>query len=179
MKRQRNFLSRVSVFFMLLVFTLTTSAQEFNKTVFDEKNRQDILIGYCDRSGLMQGNFGMYYAEEYENYLFEPEVIDRLKIQTFEGITFHIVLGTWCGDSKEQVPRFIKLLDSLHYDVDEVTFIGVDRARTAGDISVEEFNIARVPTFIVYQYGEEIGRIIETPEVSLEEDLEKIILDNK
>jgi hypothetical protein len=35
--------------------------------------------------------------------------------------------------------------------------------------------IERVPTFIVYGDGREIGRIVETPEGSLEEHLVKIL----
>jgi len=40
---------------------------------------------------------------------------------------------------------------------------------------IDNLDIKRVPTFIIYENGEEIGRIIETPKKSLEKDLEKIV----
>jgi hypothetical protein len=40
---------------------------------------------------------------------------------------------------------------------------------------VADLNIERVPTFIIMNEGIEIGRIIETPEETLEADLLKIL----
>lgn len=40
---------------------------------------------------------------------------------------------------------------------------------------IQDQHIERVPTFIVYADGRELGRIVETPEGSLEEHLVKIL----
>jgi uncharacterized protein (DUF1015 family) len=51
----------------------------------------------------------------------------------------------------------------------------VDRTKTVEKMELE---IEKVPTFIVYRNGEEIGRIIETPIKSMEEDLYEILKNN-
>lgn len=158
----------------VIVMSLNCIAQDLNKTVFDEKSQANILIGYCDRSGLMTGDFGLSFTEEHTAYRPNDSVLNALKYK-LDDISFTIVLGAWCGDSKEQVPRFIKLLDCLKYDLSKAAFIAVDRAKTAGNIPLAELKIEKVPTFIVIKSGAEIGRITETPEASLEKDLLKII----
>jgi hypothetical protein len=40
---------------------------------------------------------------------------------------------------------------------------------------VEELKVERVPTFIFYRDGKEIGRIIENPKTSLIEDFLEIV----
>ena len=90
-------------------------------------------------------------------------------------IRITIVFGAWCGDSKEQVPRFLKVLDFLKYNVDYISLIAVDRSKTAGDVPTADLKIEKVPTFIMMREGREIGRIVETPAVTLEKDLLDII----
>jgi hypothetical protein len=149
-------------------------SQEFNSMIFDEKSETEILYGYCDRSGLMSGEFGNHYSPEWKEYMPDNDVLNNLKY-TLDDMNFILVLGAWCGDSKEQVPRFVKLLDCLKYDVQRVLFIAVDRNKSAGGIAVGAYNIERVPTIIVVKNDVEIGRITETPEETLEKDLLKII----
>ncbi|MBI9035345.1 MAG: hypothetical protein JEZ03_12835, partial [Bacteroidales bacterium] len=45
----------------------------------------------------------------------------------------------------------------------------------AGDVDLGSFDVQRVPTFILTKENIEVGRIIETPELSLEEDLLQIL----
>jgi len=81
------------------------------------------------------------------------------------------VLGTWCSDSQEQVPGFFKVLDKIRFDKKNVQMIAVDSAKEAGIIDLVNYNIQKVPTFIIYRKGREIGRIIEKPYMTLEKDL--------
>jgi hypothetical protein len=55
--------------------------------------------------------------------------------------------------------------------------VAVDREKKGGEFCLADFEINLVPTFIFTQQGNEIGRIIETPVVSLEQDLLNIIQD--
>lgn len=84
-------------------------------------------------------------------------------------------MGTWCSDSREQIPAFYKILDELNYPSDKVTLICVDRKKKGLSNEADGLNIELVPTIIFYRNGEEIGRIIETPQESLEKDLLGII----
>jgi hypothetical protein len=92
-----------------------------------------------------------------------------------KGITVTIVMGTWCSDSKEQVPRFMRLFDDLEHSFATPAFICVDRDKKAGDVSLEGMDIIKVPTFIVYYQGMEIGRIVETPKTTMDQDFLDIL----
>jgi hypothetical protein len=163
----------ILIAFCLLVCT-NTFAQNMNKQVLDEKSQTQILIGYCDRAGLMTGDFGNAYNTEWNSYVPNNDVLNNLKYK-LDDLSFTVVLGTWCSDSKEQVPRFIRLLDCLKYDVGRVTFIAVDRTKTAGIIPTADLKVEKVPTIIVKNNGKELGRIVETPAETLEKDLLNII----
>ncbi|MCB9249007.1 MAG: hypothetical protein H6613_10930 [Ignavibacteriales bacterium] len=53
--------------------------------------------------------------------------------------------------------------------------INVDRNKEGLENEVNGLDIELVPTIIVYDKGEEIGRIIESPMETLEEDLVEIV----
>ena len=159
---------------IMILAGLSLQAQEAKNKMYDPDKDQEILIGYCSRSDLNDVGFGEYMTEEYENYQADPEIIQQLgDLNTSVDIV--IVLGTWCHDSKEQVPRFYRVLDDAGYPDDPITLIAVDGKKTGGKLDISHLNIEFVPTFIFYSKGEEIGRIIETPEVSLEVDMLDII----
>ncbi len=158
----------------VMVFAISTQAQTFNQKTIDEKTQTEILIGECNESALRTGDFGVSYTNELNAYRPNNDVLNNLKYK-FAEITFTIVLGTWCGDSKEQVGRFMKLLYALKYDINRCTYIAVDRDKKAGTYPIGDLKIEKVPTFIVYRNGVEIGRIVETPTISLEDDLLQII----
>lgn len=163
---------------ILIVFlSLSTGkillAQESNKIGKDVKTGNDILIGAVTREGLI--NIGTWFTEEYDLYKPDSASIDFL-IQNRESLpNLFVVLGTWCGDSKEHVPHFYKIMDLIGYPASKVFMVSVDRDKKAEEFCLADFEITLVPTFIFTSSGEEIGRIIETPLESLEKDLVNII----
>lgn len=161
-----------SIFFALLSFFSYT--QEINKVVADTALGREVLIGYCDRFGLSWGEFLPYMTELYDEYVPEQKWVRKTQKKK-EDIEILIVLATWCGDSKNQVPPFLKFFDEAGFTEDALTMICVNRAKQAGDTDISDLNIERVPTFIFYRNGKELGRIIETPDKSLERDTYKII----
>ncbi len=142
---------------------------------FSQDEKVDI-VGQSSRIELQQDNyFGPIFQSEYINYSPDDEVLSKLKALVY---SYHItiVLGTWCGDSQEQVARFIKVLDKLDYNTRKVTIIGVDRNKKAETTDVDKMDIQKVPTFIILDKNRnEVGRIIETPKTTLEQDLLSII----
>jgi uncharacterized protein (DUF1015 family) len=84
-------------------------------------------------------------------------------------------LGTWCSDSEMNVPIFFHVIDRAALAKENIRIFCVDRTKTVEEM---ELNIEKVPTFIVYRKGEEIGRIIESPTKSMEEDLYEILKNN-
>jgi hypothetical protein len=167
-------------FFLIVAMALMPAfifSQEINKKITDPKKGTEILIGNCDRSGLKSGDFGKIFKENYQTYIPDMSVIQQLT-PLKDGVEILVVLGTWCSDSQEQVPAFFKILDQIRFDKKMVQIICVDSNKKAGDIDLVNYNIEKVPTFIVYKKGREVGRIIETPYTTLEKDLLMFFGDN-
>lgn len=165
------------IFVLFLISLSLHSAQDLNTIAIDEKSGKPILIGYCDRSALQDTNFSWWFNSEYENY--HPDSVDLLLIKESIGnCKIVIVMGTWCGDSRREVPRFYKILDEIEFPEENILLINVDRKKKGIAEEVDELSIELVPTIIFFKDDEEIGRIIETPEETLEIDTKKILFDN-
>ncbi len=84
-------------------------------------------------------------------------------------------MGTWCSDSRTEVPHFYKILDEINYPKEKVILINVNRDKQGLENEVEGLEINFVPTFIFNKAGEEIGRIIEMPYETLEKDMLELV----
>jgi thiol-disulfide isomerase/thioredoxin len=83
-----------------------------------------------------------------------------------------VFLGTWCGDSRRELPRLWKAMDSGSGAVNfQIRYIGVDHAKKEPAGLVKEYNVLYLPTFIVRRGGHEVGRIVETAPHGIERDL--------
>lgn len=161
---------KIRLSFILILFLTVGSiqSQEMNKKKIDERSGREILIGYCNREGLMEGDFGIHYDLEYNEYTPDKKVVKKISKKA-KDVKIVIILGTWCPDSQEQVPRFYKVLDGAGIGDNALKVICVDGYKQFEDIS-GKYNVEKVPTFIFFRDEKEIGRIVETPEKSLEED---------
>ena len=81
------------------------------------------------------------------------------------------MFGTWCHDSKREVPRMLKILDSAGMKSEQISLIGVDINKTEPNGREQLYNLKNTPTFILLRNGTEVGRIVERPQISLESDL--------
>ncbi|MFA5417687.1 MAG: thioredoxin family protein [Bacteroidales bacterium] len=159
---------------LLIAIGFLGYGQTVNKVILDPTINKEVMIGYCNKSGLEKGVFADYFNRGFEKYNPSKKYIDRLK-PVIDKVEFTVVMGTWCGDSQLQVPRFYKILSELGYSDKRVKLIGVDHNISAILVDIKDLNIERVPTFILYKNGLEIGRIIETPAKSMEKNLWSII----
>jgi hypothetical protein len=163
--------------YFLLAFLFLGSTQIFAqdyKIVQDENNGEPLILGYCPVSAMNDSVFNGTWSEEYINYKPDSIVIDILKSK-LDSVSIKIVFRSTCSDSREQLPRFFKILDELNYTKEKLTLIGVSREKKGLSNEAEGLDIEFVPTFIFYKDGKEIGRIVETPSESLEKDLLKIV----
>jgi hypothetical protein len=88
------------------------------------------------------------------------------------GAEVTVFLGTWCGDSRREVPRLWKALDLAGPAVPfEIRYVGVDRKKQEPVGEVNGNGIRYVPTFIVHRNGREVGRIVEHSPGGVEKDL--------
>ncbi len=165
------------VFVALLLFPAMTFAQKLNQKTIDPKKNNEMLVGYCNRDGFSTVNsiFDSVYKVEYANYHPDAETMTQLAGK-LKGIKITLVMATWCGDSRDWVPRFYKIMDDLNFNYKNLTLICVDREKKATGTTVEKLNIEKVPTFIIYRKKKELGRIIEVPVDLLEKDILKILM---
>ena len=158
----------------LLIGASALFSQTMNTEITDAKRGKNVLGGFCDEKGLEKGECGVYFKSQYETYSPKEKTIEKLKAK-LNNYDIKIVFATWCSDSKLQVPRFYKVLDLVDFNKSQLETIGVDSNKNALVVNIAGLNIKLVPTFIVYKHGKEIGRIVEIPIKSLEDDLLKII----
>ena len=103
--------------------------------------------------------------------------VEELKVK-LDDVDIKIVMGTWCSDSRTEVPHFYKIMDEINYPNEKVTLINVNRDKQGLENEVEGLDINFVPTFIFYKAREEIGRIIEMPYDTLEKDMLELVVAN-
>ncbi|MBP1595470.1 MAG: Thioredoxin [Acidobacteria bacterium] len=108
---------------------------------------------------------------------FEPaaEMMEALKTRLGPDTRIDVYLGLWCPDSRNNVPPFIKILDRLGASTPVRYFNSPRKASRDVQFYVEEMKVEKVPTFVVYRNGREIGRIVENPKVGMLEDLLDIL----
>jgi len=137
------------------------------------------LLGYFSAGQLTREPHSSWYLTGFDDYTVNTEAINRLLDISKENLSIKIVLGTWCPDSRREVPRFMKVLDIWHFPAGSITFIGVDNMKLSPVGEYDKLDIQRVPTFILYKNNIEAGRIIETPATSLEQDMVNILTRNE
>ncbi|MCX6555258.1 MAG: thioredoxin family protein [Candidatus Aminicenantes bacterium] len=111
------------------------------------------------------------WKQIYDAYVPEAAAIAGLRSKA-PGFRADVYFGFWCADSKNHVPVFLKIVDSLNVPELEVNFYEVDRKSAPGQkYYVEEALVEKVPTFIFYRQDSEWGRIIENPKDSILQDM--------
>lgn len=155
---------------LLLALPMVASAQTTEET-------KDYPVGKVERKILFSSRNKETFLPEYENYQPDQDAVKFIKSKRNK-VKIKIVMGFWCDDSKKYVPQMLKVLDEASWDVesdDHLKIFGVDENKWAGFEGFKALSITNVPTFIVYYDDREIGRIVETPKVSVEKDLAEIL----
>ncbi len=136
------------------------------------KNNQGMLLGKIEIANLM--NELPIFKSKKETYQPEPDAVSVIKNYD-QDVHVIVFLGTWCGDSKRNVPAFIKLLESAQNQHFTAEYWGLDRTKSDELGMTKTYAIKRVPTFIFIENGTEFGRITENPGVSMEDDIAEIL----
>jgi len=175
----KKYLSEVIIFTLIFIGCRTSkpAAEKPAGTNFSEQITW--LLGYINPEQFSKPPHSDWFLKGYEAYAPEQEIIEKLKKATMDDISIQIVMGTWCPDSRREVPHFMKILDLIGFPASNLTFIGVDNSKQAPVGGYEKLEIERVPTFIFLRNKVEAGRIIENPATSLEQDMLNILTRNE
>lgn len=158
--------------FLCLYITIQTTGQQ-------KINEPGIIYGPCTIEQLKADPHGSWFKPAFDQYTPDTAVVNQLKKEINGNWSIRIFFGSWCGDSKKELPRFLKLLDVISFPRERVTIIGVG----GGDSLYKQSpgheeagsGIYRVPVFIVYNKEKEVNRINEYPVISLEKDLLSVL----
>jgi hypothetical protein len=104
-----------------------------------------------------------------DHYQPDGALIERLR-KIDQPVTLEVVLATWCGDSRQHVPRLLKSIATAANPNISVELIGIDADFLQPMDVIAGRNITNVPTVIVKNGGREVGRMIETPAGATVED---------
>jgi thiol-disulfide isomerase/thioredoxin len=152
-------------------------SQPVNREATDKKGNL-ILLGKCTRDRLAQPPFDVWYTKNFEAYTVDSNTTSQLK-PLLRNKRFLLFMGTWCGDSRREVPRIFKILDCCEVKPSHIQLVTLNNSDTAYKQSPgheeQGLNIRRVPTLLIFENQREVGRIVESPVTSLEKDILAIV----
>ena len=160
---------------IVLAFFVSSCFENVPYKINTEQSGTKVVVGKFDRSLLeTDTDWKEWFDGRYRTYEIDRSTENEIDSLS-KGVNFVIVMGTWCGDSKREVPRFLKILDSAHVPESSVELHGIDREMNSPDGSAEKYHVTLVPTIIAVKNGKELGRIEEAPHLTLERDLLEIL----
>jgi len=139
------------------------------------EDKDTILVGQINRKNLeLNPTYNQWYQNSYEKYQIPEHWITQHKPYA-QNLTAKIFLGTWCTDTHRELGSMVKILDSLEISYDEIQMYALTEAKDSPEGIEQKYDIKQVPTFILFENGIELNRIVEFPIQSLHQDLSKIL----
>jgi len=178
-----NFICMKFIYLAVLASTLlyachrklsASASPIYNTSTYVDTKGDPMLLGTHPAKDLEQPPYGDWFNKNYADYTIDTATASQLA-PLLKDKTFELFLGTWCGDSKREIPRMLKILRYAGVQPSQIKLIMVDTHDSLYKQSPahEEKgkNIFRVPDLLVYSGGRETNRIVEHPVTSLEKDL--------
>ncbi|MGE5106533.1 MAG: tetratricopeptide repeat protein [Sphingobacteriales bacterium] len=177
----KNIFFCINLCMVLSCATKISTINPLRKGIHSTDSRgNSMLLGTWTKSALQEAPYNSWFVKNYNDYKVDSTTANQLN-PLFKNKSFQIFLGTWCGDSKREVPRMLKLLDYCNVDEKKVQIVFVsnhDSVYKQSPFHEEKGKfIFHVPDLLVYENNVELGKIIESPVVSLEKDLLSIARD--
>lgn len=132
----------------------------------------DELVGALTRETLFEKN--PEWQAVAAAYQPKPDCVEKLRASALE-VKVEIYLGTWCSDSKAHVSEYFKVMEMADTPLIQTACTGIPEDKDKRASFYRGKDITKLPTFLVFIDGREAGRIVETPDKSVEEDLVRIL----
>ncbi|MEO5763199.1 MAG: tetratricopeptide repeat protein [Vicinamibacteria bacterium] len=133
-----------------------------------------MLIGAVTRADLEAAPFSEWFQSRHDDYRPAADTIAELKTRLAD-VSVEVYFGTWCGDSRRQVPHLLRILRDAGFDERRLGLYALSdlqmEFKQAPQHPEAKRRIHRTPTIVLVREGREIGRIVETPGTTLEADL--------
>ncbi len=160
--------------FLAVLFFIAGCGSGNSYEISVEQHGQKIVTGRFSPSLLESDSSFQWYRQNYASFTPDSASIAFLSLAA-KDLHFIVIGGTWCGDTKRELPKFFKTISMAHIPEANIELYGVDRSKRSDDGIADKYNLTNVPTFIVLSNGKEIGRIVEEPKEGIELDLVQML----
>tara|TARA_B100000989_G_scaffold15106_1_gene10097 strand:+ start:5519 stop:6022 length:504 start_codon:yes stop_codon:yes gene_type:complete len=115
-----------------------------------------------------------WFQNNYESYIIDNLILNE-DFSKLNKYNIEIFMNIKCHDSEREVPRFLKILNSLNFSKENlrIVLLNPDK-KTANGLEIGK-KITNTPTIIFLKNSNEENRIVEFPYETLEKDIYKII----
>jgi thiol-disulfide isomerase/thioredoxin len=162
---------------ILLIALVVFSAQVVwaQTEVSRDDNGNKILKGFITKQQLATDTAFTWFAQNQQGYTPDQNALQSLRANK-DSVNIIAFGGTWCGDTKNILPKFFVLADAAGLSQERITLLGVDHSKKTIQHLSEAFGITNVPTIIVMKNGKEVGRVVEYGHTGLfDKDLAEIL----
>lgn len=149
----------INSFIMLIFMGLSSCTSQ--KTYTIKKDGTDYILDGCVQKVELQDpkKFPWFYYG-YKAYQPDSSTMTRL-LPHAKSMRVICFAGTWCSDTQRELPRLMRILDRLGVPENHYQLFMVNRQKKSNYLNPDVWNLEKVPTFIFYKEGKEIGRFIE------------------
>ena len=171
-KMDFNMLSKMLriIVFSSLVFLQSTNAQTA------ESGPSEHLVGKVNLAEFQQQPHKQWFDQHYGAHTLDLDILKEIKPLLAE-VSITVFMGTWCHDSQREVPALLKILDALSFNKTKLDIIALSFNKDTPKKIEQYFDIKRTPTIIFSRHQKEIGRFVEYPQKTLDEDILAILKD--
>ena len=170
-----NFFLKLSTGLIVCFLIVFSCEKTQGQSTVKDSDGNPMLLGKQTRSDLEKPPFNEWFKASYEDAKLNDSVLVLLR-EELKDVQIKVFMGTWCGDSQLHVPQFFHIMDELGYETNtNFELITMSEQKTTSDGLEKKYDIKRVPTFIFYKGGVELNRIVESPKISLEQDILDIL----
>ncbi len=146
-------------------------------STFPSHCQDNFKAGLMEESDLNKLYVQKWFANKYSGFTPDPKLYNGIA-EDIKDSKVLVFMGTWCHDTKILLPKFFKVLDSMKIPKEQIITYNVGRKKLRPRKPIKEFGVKYLPTFIFIKEGKELGRIVEVPFSSLEEDVANIYQKN-
>ena len=130
--------------------------------------------GEVDLDYLFNSPNTSWFQKNYESYIVD-EVIQKMDFSKINEYNIEIFMNTKCHDSEREIPRFLKILNTLNFSNENLRIRLLNSEKKTIDALEIGKDITNTPTIIFLKNSNEENRIVEFPFENLENDIFKII----
>ena len=115
-----------------------------------------------------------WFQKNYESYIVDG-VTQNEDFSKLNEYNIEIFMNTKCHDSEREVPRFLKILNTLNFSNENLRIVLLNSEKKTIDGLEIGKDITNTPTIIFLKNSKEENRIVDIPDENLENEIFKII----